>query len=1329
MILFYQIQVIIGCVLQSQQQKELSLYPTVGEYLECSLSKFFMGENLIYNYEPVIPNVQVVNAITKQTQIEGHDFKSLSSNQTHFATITQENNVILYKWQNFSIHQNEQIFTIKESYHCNNIILFTDIDILLDCYAEQNFYLFKLINNNLIVVYTIEAKEPIKTKMYQIFDQSKTFLIYAQYYYNQSILTLFSSQFQNLTSLQSQFIQISIPLRENPNIYILFQQSISQLSITQNYTFELTAQYHSELIYKLFQVYYNYQTSSQCDQLDVLVQGEEQNYVSFQFQGCQNLIVLENVISYNSKKLNSLNFVFLNKDFVLLQSQRYITIYQQVDGENSIGEISINKNTQIYLNTENNYLFSFDKKIIIYQLNYPQLQINLTTQNISGNSYQIVVYGQLTNITFKDSCKMYISLSILNQSDTNIYVMFNQNFPQYEPFSSPNINEFVFVGYSGQLLSFIPNTDNAQFGKFKKNTFQKVFQFINQNFVLAQLLYPIYFLNNSYDLYTYFIGINDVSIQILNYSQETSLNLVKTIKASINAQQLQVAYSMYSTIIIGVSENDTIYLYQLKLNGSLETSNYQFKQQFSEFLVTYSHLITLLSKKLIYIMNLNLTNLVIINEKMIHQLVKTEGLLQFNPIQIAVNTQSLSSCLFINNIHNIIILAISYNNTPIPISIIELNFIIYQMNIVGQHLVLSYVCKQGLDFCFQVWNIQNVRQPYFVRNMMSINYNKKVKIQSDNLFFYVTLSNYTVYVYNPSLPQQMNLYYLLEFTSPLICSVQQSTNSLIYNNDSIYRLSIYQGVQFYVNQSLDFDRFYPSIIYNYTVTSLLNQTAIQYTPNQSLTYQSNFTIFQPQINNTIILNTYDLNLKDQTFTIQMNLILNRQADVCYFPNNSFYNSYYSNNRCNLTNFNYKIQITENIKNYTLITTINNQLLILQNNNQIQVLNQYLEFLSQYDYSNLNFIECLKSTSSSLTLSSICQNKSAQYWISISFDNEGNVIEFNLSAIPSRFINISKINNILNLNFILGSQVQFKQNLYLFNIQNNSIELLYDIDYIGDFNCQDFSVALFNFAKDFNKQNKIIILYIIDSQPYSQYLYINEDSIIIQPIQEILWIYDSVFFLQVLILEIIKNKLFVLLTNIEGFGQLYVFRLSMTNLNLQIQDVLTSIPLYGNFQLISNSIYQNGLLLQQFQQGNSYLIGVYQMSDFLDQSYNIPILMLGSQQTTSLEYALIVNQNFENATCLFILNGSIWNYPINTKTLTCHYMKRKKIVQVNVICQNEFSLGNYQLTFILPALEKSRKGWIYQLLIIIVCLLIFFYILVKNRLKKFPNINAYIQIEF
>ncbi|CAD8110409.1 unnamed protein product [Paramecium primaurelia] len=393
---------------------------------------------------------------------------------------------------------------------------------------------------------------------------------------------------------------------------------------------------------------------------------------------------------------------------------------------------------------------------------------------------------------------------------------------------------------------------------------------------------------------------------------------------------------------------------------------------------------------------------------------------------------------------------------------------------------------------------------------------------------------------------------------------------------------------------------------------------------------------------------------------------------------------------------------------------------------LRIVNQYFLFLNFYNYSDLNFTECLKSTSYNLSLSSICQNDTAQYWLTIYFDSNGSVIKTSLLQIPYKFTYISKISNIDTLNFILGSYNYHYEKLYLLNPLNNTMQQL---DYQNhDEITIDFSVALFNSGLDMNQSNLVIILYISYNEIYSQQLNFNKYSITLEDLNFLDFLHYT-HFVQILILQIRDKQIFFLVTSIEGVGYLLVYKLFSKSFELHPSNVITTITAYtyNNTVLVPNSVYSNGFLLQQFKQGNTYIIGVYYIPNLLINNLEEPILMLGQLNSTSSEYALITNIEDRNATCLALNNGSVLYYPIYTRTLICHYRQDRNTVHVNITCKNDFSNGSYEITFILPQLDEPSRRWIYSLITIIIFQLIGFYILVKYRMRNIGYIRTEIEL--
>ncbi|CAD8130685.1 unnamed protein product [Paramecium sonneborni] len=199
----------------------------------------------------------------------------------------------------------------------------------------------------------------------------------------------------------------------------------------------------------------------------------------------------------------------------------------------------------------------------------------------------------------------------------------------------------------------------------------------------------------------------------------------------------------------------------------------------------------------------------------------------------------------------------------------------------------------------------------------------------------------------------MSLYSRLELTQPILVAqafessdtnVFQYANSMIILKDNtIYQL--HRAQKFYISeeyQTQDFNNTinYPIFIYNFSVTTLLNDKVCYQTSNQMIILYSNFNL---SLKNIIPQSKF--------FTYPMNLILDRQVGYCYLIQNYDQNQYF-----NLTQFSIKpSNISNNIQNYSLITQTNNQYFAFAEQvlylNCIQQLQQSLQlqlFISEFE---------------------------------------------------------------------------------------------------------------------------------------------------------------------------------------------------------------------------------------------------------------------------------------------------------------------------------------------------------------------------------------------
>ncbi|CAD8130969.1 unnamed protein product [Paramecium sonneborni] len=205
------------CLNQYTRVQDISLYPTVGEFYSYYLESFLSETQLMCKMHPQVPNVQLINQCKKISQIKGNQFKSMSSNTTHFGTLTNNNEVIIYEWKNQRIQQIGQYVPIDSSFNCYNILLSKDFSILIDCYYNNEFFLIQLIDEQSIITYQIEAIAPTKTKI-QSLQMEQMLLQYMhnilkiiQYYlYFHYLFLIKVAQITILSILISQLQQVQI---------------------------------------------------------------------------------------------------------------------------------------------------------------------------------------------------------------------------------------------------------------------------------------------------------------------------------------------------------------------------------------------------------------------------------------------------------------------------------------------------------------------------------------------------------------------------------------------------------------------------------------------------------------------------------------------------------------------------------------------------------------------------------------------------------------------------------------------------------------------------------------------------------------------------------------------------------------------------------------------------------------------------------------------------------------------------------------------------------------------------------------------------------------
>ncbi|CAD8199142.1 unnamed protein product [Paramecium octaurelia] len=1357
-------------------ENEISLYPTVGEYYEYDLYQIMyqnayieyekgeqyyeqqnMNKRVYVNYEqrwiqnPRIGNVDVINQFQEMNSIIGNQYKSLSSNNTHFGTLSMENEVIIYKWDDQTLQQIGSSVYIDSSYNCFNIHLFAFFDILVDCYQDDQFNLLIVYDQQYHSKYSWQSSLPIKTKFLSMVSDNNTYIIYAQYYYNYSMLSLFSHQYANLTQWNNNFVDFDIPIRINPYIYILTQQQILQCTISSNQAFQLQYNFTSPNISNFISInlYYNIQTYSQCDQILLQYPSDSgEQFLITSLWGCTNQIIINNID--NQYKFNEpLQTILQNNQYIIFQQNQLIHLYQI--GKALVFQYNnkIETNSLLYFNFDNE-LFSFNEIIIAYKIQIPSLQVNLTNIQVPGNNsnFTLMCFNQKKELQSQSILK--INLIILPKNDTNIYVMFNQSFPQYQYAIMNNNVKITFSSYSGSFLNFQKNYDIDYF-QFSSTTFTTIGS-LSYYYLVQQLS----IMQNSSETLLFFIGYNKSQLSIFycsNYPQQSKLQYKEfnVIKISVNAISLQTAYSIYPEIlIIGLSDNQTIYLYQqqYEVNRTYSNQNQTFEQEIINFLVTQNNVVILFSNKEIQIMTLDFENISTLNQDQINQHFQNKTI-QFNPQQIVMNTQLQSSFLFINNIYEVIIISLQQNSKPIPIQLIQVNFAIKQINLVNQQLILTFVCNNYQSICFQVWNVQNLpKYYYYEKDLYEVDNDNNLTIQSDNLFFYVTFPNSTVYIYNPSLPYHMSLYF--KTTQLSINSIAfQNQNSLSFNQSIIfgyntfYSLTQTQGMLIQYLQSNQYNFTYPQTIYSYTVTSALNPSAIQRTPNQSITQLTSFSVIKNK-SVTINLTLDEQDNRDNHFSYPLNLLVDRQYQICkILLNISDSNSinFFSVTKwiakgcaitANKSIYSTSMQNTKVSEN-SLLTSINNQFVSLLNNNQITILNNRFQ---NSGYTKINFSLCLASTSFNYTYYLICQNKTSQYLINFTLSSSGKIANQTYLQLPIAFQNIFKMRISLSQVFILGKFDNQDQNLYWFNQSNNSfLQLTQEFSILNDneYNCQDFSVEIFYF-EGYKQQNMIIIFQVIRNQLFYRIMEIQSENVIINPLIYVIVHYCNFQyscielnqFNYVLIIKIIDRQLTFLVTDTYSVSHLVSIIINpekMQQFN-SLANVIRTIPNYLNFLYTGNSVYFRGILIQQFTKMNEYVMGIYYLDSYESKSIYEPILMQGYFQTNaSNQYAVIVNQEYPSVISLYVgPKDKLIFSSFSTQNITCNLGKKLLQRSVYLKCSNSYSNGIYNITFNLQSKEHNSKAQMYFLLSLIILLLFYFFYKIISKMRSLNQLN-------
>ncbi|CAD8180205.1 unnamed protein product [Paramecium pentaurelia] len=132
-----------------------------------------------------------------------------------------------------------------------------------------NYSFFQIIDTQPKIVNQSQSFLPISAKINTIVNGSNTFLIYAQYFQNYSILTLILDNFNNLSWYSNQFNDFDTPNQINPYIYVITQKENLQFFISSDFEVQLQLSTLTQMMIKQqfthIRVYENSKQYSQCE--------------------------------------------------------------------------------------------------------------------------------------------------------------------------------------------------------------------------------------------------------------------------------------------------------------------------------------------------------------------------------------------------------------------------------------------------------------------------------------------------------------------------------------------------------------------------------------------------------------------------------------------------------------------------------------------------------------------------------------------------------------------------------------------------------------------------------------------------------------------------------------------------------------------------------------------------------------------------------------------------------------------------------------------------------------------------------------------------------
>ncbi|CAD8196953.1 unnamed protein product [Paramecium pentaurelia] len=1282
------------------------------------MESLFQGQNMTYECRGCPYGVQLQNTLNQigNKFKSKHLFKSISSNinNTKFVAITKDQEVITYGWDGDQFNKYKP-FKIKQiDYHCFNAYYTLDNNVLIDCYHNNNLLLFYQLNDQLIRIYQHQSQLPKSTKILQLINQTSVYTLYGQYFLDYQILTLFQDRkisYLNISTWQQGFQDFitSQGFNRTNFIYISNNENLFQIIINENEQFQILTKFNQDAQIITFTVYQSLVKNSQCDQLIVLLESEIYKNLWYIYACYMNFIV-DRHYYFNIKGINIQNaIIFANQQFLIFQQNYLVMIYQIDFPERVLKEAFLDNFEKLNLTK---FLHFDQSKSILFEFGYHFTAYFVTIPNLNGyfpnnsSSNKFTIYRTILNV-LDPRCKVKIFFTVLSENDTLIYNTSQSDTNKNYVVINKGYNQII-ENYSGSLLQLSSIFTEMYVGDFELAILQSVNLTMNLNFQLASMMNLIQqYLQN-------IIFIAGIQNETLFFYQglPNQLNLIyhQDLNQS-DIQQIQLAQNLEGIVFVSISlSQNQILLFTY--NSSISSIDYIYINvpQFQSILQSYNCIVVLTKRNQVLVIQLNGQVQFHLDEDNIKRFFPQVQ--KFRPTAIALNQFDLSSLLIIGNEQQILICSITNEAILTPLIIQNLEIMVFDIKVLKNKIIIIYRQNDLLSMCFQVWEIANMTSIIFEKNLRCTQFDEYQMSTSDNQFFFVKQKSNNMLVYNPNLPQHASLYYNFTYNqSYLACTYIEEFSQLLINGN-LYNLYPIITMKFTPNLSLYYQNYEKVVNYFFNITSGINKYTYQITPTYTLRLINNF------IN--ISFNVIDKQVEKDEVVILHQENISNNSQIAFF---SFLNGNYEHSECNLYNSLNQLQLFSYNSSYNILTAVDG-LFVLQSQNYLFALDsQY------YNYTSDSIESCYLSYSSYTTLYSICQNKNQQL-IVISF----NINAFNIQQLQTYILT----DYIQPLQFVVLFEMYFvlenldnQTNIFIYIPQKN-----YSLQLTDSLNCTYFSVTNFRNTTQASQQISLIAVFYICS--YSLHYQILEYNLITQELFQIskeqkINIQTKTQIqqfkpYQFLVVKNYYSEIIVLLTTTNFCTLIISMAYDSQKLQYQIQQIIGTIPLYGNLTL-KNSQLANGILINTYKsEQNLYYYTFYNLTKIKITDLGQPLLMIGGLVPQNSSQMIAAVYDIKNQNGQFFIsndtNGILYN--ITPMSIICRFnlsiFAKSEKFKYSLLAENAFGQNQTELTFIY---ERNQNNWVYGLISIVAfCLIIALYIYWKKLRTVKPIKNDY-----